>query len=220
VDNVFRLLKKPIFRDNETIPLSCLFSKTLFLIALASGARVGELAALRRDDDHMEIIVDGSFMKFIPHEEFRFKSHTRLVKIKPFKIKALPSNEAGLCPVQACLTFIDRTSSLPNPEFALWIKEGSPKPVKNRSLALNFQRLIRLSHIGEDIKGNIHQVRGVAASLAFKAGISLKSLRSRAQWGSESVFFKNYWTPVSTTAHCIALGKVVNKKNPLTSRKS
>jgi hypothetical protein len=42
----------------------------------------------------------------------------------------------------------------------------------------------------------MHQVRAVAASLAFDAEFSLPDLCSRAMWLSESVFvFKNYYCP-------------------------
>ena len=52
VDIVLAFLKTPKFRKNDSIELAPLLLKTIFLVGLASGARIGDWSALRRDKDH------------------------------------------------------------------------------------------------------------------------------------------------------------------------
>ncbi|CAF4045384.1 unnamed protein product [Rotaria magnacalcarata] len=56
VDKVLQLLKSPTFSINSTISLAALLLKTIFLIGLASGSRITEIAALRQDSDHCEFL--------------------------------------------------------------------------------------------------------------------------------------------------------------------
>ena len=68
----------------------------------------------------------------------------------------------------------------------------SKKPANSRILALRFRQLIKPSHT-RDTRANFHQIRKVATSLTFDKGLSIKDICARANWGSRSVFFRNYY---------------------------
>ena len=77
-----------------------------------------------------------------------------------------------------------------NSDSFMWLNAASKKPANSRILALRFRQLIKPSH-AQDTRTNFHQIRKVA--LAFDKGLSIKDIRTRANWGSRSVFFKNYY---------------------------
>ena len=108
-------------------------------------------------------------------ESFRYKSERFIKKTPVIKIPCLESKEGlntYLCPVQALKTWIDRTKQWPNPENFLWLNAATKHPANARILALRFKALITLAHKDES-HSNFHQLRKVAASLAFDRGLSL-----------------------------------------------
>ena len=96
-----------------------------------------------------------------------------------------------------------------NPDRFRWLNAASKKPANSRILALRFRQLIKLSH-AQDTRANFHQIRKVATSLAFDKSLSIKDICTRANWGSRSVFFKNYYKKQDVKNICISLGHKIN----------
>lgn len=209
VSLVLKYLKSPLFLQNNSISLSCLFMKCIFLIALASGSRVSEISALRRDINHLRFHQDGS-LELIPHTNFRYKSERILKKAKPILIPRLKEGK-GICPVEALRSYLTRTNSWANPDEVLWLNPCTKKVAAKRTLSFRFKSLIKLSH-QHDTQANFHEIRALATSLAFDKGISMKDLCSRAHWNNESVFFSSYYKPQECRTKCVTLGKIINKK--------
>ena len=207
VDKVLGFLKTQQFKHNSLITLPALLLKTLFLIALATGSRISEVCAFRRDELHCSFSKGNSQVKLSTAEGFRFKSERKLKSNPILIIPALLIDKLrhSLCPVEALKIWIERTSSWPNPDHFIWFNAASKKPANSRILALRFKQLIRLSH-SYDTSANFHQIRKAATSLAFDKGLSLKEICSRANWGSKSVFFKNYYKRQNVKNTCISLG--------------
>ena len=207
VDKVLQYLKTSQFKNNKTISLPALLLKTLFLIALATGSRISEIAAFRRDKDHCSFSTNNSLVRLSTAEGFTFKSERRLKRNPIISIPALLLKDLrhSLCPVECLRTWLDRTSEWPNPKNFIWFNAATQKPANNRILALRFRQLVNLSH-AYNTKSNFHQIRKVATSLAFDRGLSLAEICSRASWGNDSVFFKNYYLKQSVKNSCISLG--------------
>ena len=104
------------------------------------------------------------------------------------------------------LARIDRTKDWVNPRCYIWFNAANRKPANARIISLRFKSLIRLAH-NDQTTANFHQLRKVATSLAFDKGLSITDLCARANWGSESVFFKHYYNKPNVNINCIALGK-------------
>ena len=71
--------------DNESCSFQQLLRKTLFLVSLASGSRISELAALSRDPDHIHFLPSGS-ARLSPHFGFFAKMRTPLIDGNPGKL--------------------------------------------------------------------------------------------------------------------------------------
>jgi hypothetical protein len=98
LDKVLELVSSPAYASGQPSPFNCL-KRTIFLIALASGNRVSELAALERagirfseEDSEVTLVVKPGFL---------FKNQ-RLGRTPPnIFIKALVTGPENLCPVRS-----------------------------------------------------------------------------------------------------------------------
>ena len=86
-----------------------LLMKTLFLVALASGARVSELAALSRDKGFVKFLPSGE-VSLSPHPKFMAKNEDPVHRWKPWIIVPLPQ-DPSLCPVRCLENYLERTQS-------------------------------------------------------------------------------------------------------------
>ena len=209
LSSVLNMLRVYPFKDYNTMTESRLLIKTLFLVSLAAGARVGELSALSRREDNIIWDQNSTAVTLIPRADFCFKSH-RLQKIPvPIVLPAFFRKEArhhSLCPVAALKSYVDKTHHWSNPNKVLWLHPVSHKPLNSRGLSYFFKAAIRLSQ-SEDHAISFHQIRKVATSLAFQQGLSIAEICRRARWNSNSVFFKHYYNPnKDRLPSCIALG--------------
>lgn len=193
------------FKDNSSITLAALLLKTLFLIGLASGARIVEIAALRRYKDHCKFRSGDSGISLCVHKGFLHKSERRLKRSPIIRIPCLTKEGNNyLCPVKALKAWLERTRLWINPNNYLWLNAANRKPAILKLLSLRFKALIRLAH-NADLASNFHQLRKVAASLAFDKGLPIADLFSRANWNSKSVFFKHYYAKANISQNCFAL---------------
>ena len=86
--------------DNSEAELSLLLEKTIFLLALASGARVSELIGLSRDEGQI-IFEDSGIALVYPNRLILAKNENPFNRGGPWRIPPLPQH-SSLCPVQ-CL---------------------------------------------------------------------------------------------------------------------
>ena len=100
--------------DNIQLSLELLQTKTVFLLALASGARRGELWALTAE---VKQVSDDPVTLAIPYnKKFVFKTQfTRQDRLKPKQmiVQALPGNLLqSICPVKTTLDFLAKSKTL------------------------------------------------------------------------------------------------------------
>ena len=213
VDKVLRFLRSPQFANNATITTPALLLKTIFLLALASGSRVSELAALRRDKDHCQFLENNKGINLSTKDGVLFKSE-RLLKQNPVlfipSLKNKKHKTDVLCPVNALKHWLSRTDKWENPQSVIWFNAATKRPGNARLLSLRFKKLIQLAYT-EKVSAKFHDIRKAATSLAFNQGLSISQVCARANWAGESVFFKSYFYKNNTNLKCISLSKRINK---------
>ena len=85
-----------------------LLRKTLFLLALASGARMSEIAALSCDQGFLKFLPSSEIL-LSPHLKFLAKNEDPQNSWGPWKIVPLPQDPSS-CPVATLKVYLSRTS--------------------------------------------------------------------------------------------------------------
>jgi integrase len=133
--------------NDKTVEIPSLLAKAVFLLALASGARRGELWALTNElvlvGDDPKILRIPFRKSFTFKTEFTQKSHKRDTHLD---IPMLPeSAQSGVCPVTTLLAYLNRTkkSRLPTQNSLFLPKNPShPNPSK-QMISANIVEVIR-----------------------------------------------------------------------------
>ena len=94
--------------DNNTADPHLLIRKTLFLLAMASGGRVSELAALTRDPGSVVFEENGDVTLY-PDPVFLAKNEDPAKRWNPWTIHPLPQ-DLSLCPVKTLQDFLASAS--------------------------------------------------------------------------------------------------------------
>jgi integrase len=175
-----------------------LLMKALFLVALASGNRASELAAL--DRTKINFTPDGAV--HIPvRKGFLYKNQSVTRAPPNISFPALQEEGTGhvLCPVQALKAYLAKTADEPT---AVFRNSRTRKPLSSATIASTLCTVIDLAHPGQLPKG--HDVRKQAASLAWTRGMPPAEIICKAFWATSSVFVSRYLHPVAPTP-CVAL---------------
>ena len=192
----------------EPMSASCIREatmKTLFLIALATAHRVGELQAL---SSNVGFSRDGSaLLAFAPEFIAKTESLSRPVA-RDFRIEALSSltddrSELLLCPVRAIKKYLKLTRS-PGRASRLFVSPRDfSKPLSKNAISHFLKNVILSAYecIPPQVKTltrvNAHEIRAVATSLRFKYNLGQVSLIKRAYWRSNTVFCSRYLRDIS-----------------------
>ena len=211
--------------DNANIPLPLLQTKTVFLLALATGARRGELWALTTDiswkgenRDTLVVQIDKSFVfktQFTTKNK-KFENHIEIPMIPDQTLHTL-------CPVVTLLTFLERTQTTRKPnQSSLFIpfREGAVCTTK-QLISANVVKAVTWAYRKADVATprsvRAHDVRGIATTLSLYAGSKLEDVVSAGRWSSPHTFFKYYQKSFETTAlqrlgnfsHVACAGKII-----------
>lgn len=181
-----------------------IISKTLFIIALASGNRVSEIAAYYRpgilfgpNDSSVVIPVRPGFL---------FKNQ-RLKRAPPnLELTALVEEGFShpLCPVRAVRHAL---AVAPDTESTALFTSEAGRPLSKASIAMRLTLLIERANPGAVPRA--HDVRKMAASLAWVRGVNPQEIIRRGFWSSYNTFLERYLVPVIPTQNQInALGTV------------
>ena len=173
LSKVLTYLVSPAFEPLAQASFRSLTLKTLFLLALATAKRVGELQALSS-------IVTRS----IP---------------RSFLVKSLADFAAGLdtdlllCPVRALRLYLLRARSLSPGRHRLFVSPRRPSRAMSKNAVSFFLRDV-ISAAARPQVGSLraHEVRSVSTSVAFHRNWSVTSVLESATWASSSVFSSFY----------------------------
>ena len=191
--------RSPRFTSDEATPLDRLVG-ALFLVALAAGNRVSELAAFNREG----IIFSQEGMVLPVQEGFLYKNQRAATKPPDVCIPRLWRGQLPhpLCPVSSVQRFIDGSAST---EGALFVNSKTGNRLKPSSISHLICKLIREVH--PHILPKAHDVRKVASSIAWTRGVPLDVITARTFWHSPDVFIKRYLIPrTQDPGPCVAIG--------------
>ena len=205
---VLLALTRAPFEPLGKADLKILTFKTVFLLALASGKRRSEIHAWTFDSFSRKR--DWSQVTFSPSTAFIAKNQLASegpLAIQPVVIPALkptldPSliQDKSLCPVRALRYYLDKTKDLRKGKKLLFvaIKEGYSKDISKATISSWIKQSIILAYQKSDqevqnvSQVKAHEVRALAASLAFKGGVALDEIMASCFWRSHSTFTNFY----------------------------
>ena len=187
--------------------------RATFLLALASGYRASQLAALSRHEAFARIERDMTAVTLSPSPTFLAKNEQADDLIGPLRIPSFlrDGGPHPLCPVRAFKDYIECTEGASKDH--LFYNSRSGKPLHPRSIARLLCRVIETADPGHSPKA--HSIRGLAASLAFIRTHSVERVQDLGGWASASSFRMRYlYHSVSSTA-CVAMGTAPTLSDPL-----
>ena len=197
LSRVLRFLNSSHFEPLSQASLRALSQKTLFLLALATAKRVGELQAL---SFVVTFVALDACLSYVPQFVAKSESLTRSIP-RSFLVKSLSDFAAGLdddlllCPVRALRIYLDRTRSLSPLRHRLFVSPRRPSRAMSKNAVSFFLRdVIHAAGASRPEVGSVraHEIRSVSISVAFHRNWSVSSVLESATWSSSSVFSSFY----------------------------
>jgi hypothetical protein len=205
---VLQSLTKAPFEPLANVPLKFLTLKTVFLITLASGKRRSEVHALlhsrvRRDKNWSYVSLEPS-SRFIAKNQIARNSVNIL---QPIIINSLSStlseelkDDRLLCPVRALRYYLERTKDIRGDRELLFIShwQGHKSDIKRCTISSWLVQTIRLAlqscseEAAKICNVKAHDIRALAASWAFKSGVSLDDVMKACSWRAHNTFISHY----------------------------
>ena len=203
LSKVLSLLEQPQFENNKASPNNLLL-KSLFLVALATGNRVSEIAAMSRVATSFSPNFTAVAIPVKPG--FLYKNQS-LYKTPPnITIKALFREDKShhrLCPVDALRHWLRRSQSWGSD--AIFINPKSKKPMNSGAISTYLVRTINAAIPNAFAKA--HDLRKISASLAWVRGISPHEIVHSLFWNNSSTFIRKYLVPLKDRpVNCVAAG--------------
>ncbi|XP_048024136.1 LOW QUALITY PROTEIN: uncharacterized protein LOC125253920 [Megalobrama amblycephala] len=200
------------FEPIEEVPVKFLTFKTLFLLAISSLKRIGDLQALSVAPSCLEF-APGMVKAFLhPRPGYVPKVPTNVVR--PIVLQAFcppPFRDSDqerlnlLCPVRALDAYVHRAAPWRKSE-QLFICFGSPKkgaPVSKQRMSKWIVEAISLAYESAGLPSPLavraHSTRSMAASKALLFGASLQDVCDAAGWSSPHTFMRFYDLDLSST---------------------
>ena len=205
VNVVLSALKKRPFEPMLPSDIKEVTMKTLFLVALATAHRIGELQALSKNVGFGK---DGSaLVAFSPEFLAKTESLTRPVA-RDCRFEALSSltadrDELLLCPVRALKKYLKMTDRPGRADRLFVSPRDFSKPLSKNAISYFLRGVIKAAY--ENIppqvmklsRVNAHEIRAVATSLRFKYNLGQVALIKSAYWRSNSIFCSRYLRDIS-----------------------
>ena len=185
-----------------------LLNKCIFLLGLASGGRVSELAALSRNPDLLVFLPSGS-LEVRTDPSFLAKNEIPTKRWRPWCIPALEDANKSLCPVAALKSYLQETTAFKS--GPLFRCHTSGKPMSSAQIRAAMTSLIKLSN--PDSIPKMHDIRKMASSYAFFNDMSIEDMSRSTGWSSSRVFLRHYLKEVEDLRHaCVSLGSIVSPR--------
>ena len=197
LSKVLQYLVTSAFEPLSLASFRALTLKTLFLLALATAKRVGELQAL---SSLVTFVGADACLSYIPQFVAKSESLTRSIP-RSFLVKSLADFAAGLdtdlllCPVRALRLYLPRARSLSPGRHRLFVSPRRPSRAMSKNAVSFFLReVISAAGAARPHVGSLraHDVRSISTSVAFHRNWSVSSVLESATWASSSVFSSFY----------------------------
>ena len=179
-----------------------LAQKTIFLLALASAKRIGELHALSYHVSHSRNGGEVSF-SFVPGFVAKTQDPSSLApQFEGFTVPALPNariNRNGrlLCPVRAVRHYLDRTAAHRLRCERLFVTAGRSKKEISKTTVSWLRKTIshayELSGTEQPVPApRARETRGIAPSLLFKKNFVVDQVLKAGTWRRHTIFTHHY----------------------------
>ena len=178
--------------------------KTLFLVSLAIGNRVSEIAALTRDG----IIYPSDNTVTIPTKEgFLFKNQSINRNPPPVNFPAIGNNDK-LCPKANLLDYLEDTKN-DDHEGYIFCHPQTGKTLRSGRISYWITQAIKLSSVNNLAKA--HDVRKYSHSLSWTRGVPICDIIKHGFWQSKNTFINKYLVPVENVKfQCVAGRNIIN----------
>ena len=204
-------LKGPMFEPLDKCDWRQLTKKTLFLVALATAKRVGELQAISTSVSFQNRDI---LLSYLP--EFVAKTETLKNPIpRSFLLKSLTPGEEEtgveeclLCPVRALRIYLQRSETLSHRPRSLFVSPSNPKrPISKNAISFFLRETIAQAASLSTDQCRAHDVRGISASASFWSNWPLSKILEAACWRSANVFANHYLKDIMmANEDCMSLG--------------
>ena len=177
---VLRFLNSSAFEPLSEASLRALSQKTLFLMALATAKRVGELQAL---SSIVTYVGSDACLSYVPQFVAKSESLNRSTP-HSFLVKSLSDFAAGLnedlllCPVRALRIYVTQTRPLTPVRHRLFVSPRRPSRAMSKNAVSFFLReVIHAAGASRSDVGSVraHEIRGVSTSVAFHRNWSVSA---------------------------------------------
>ena len=200
--------------DNSDIKLFT--GKAAFLLQLAMGCRISELASVSRDVSYtqflpggqLKIMVDPKLME--KHSGYGLKKHERMEKRDAaIIINSLflgnSTTPSQLCPVTTIRNYMTLTTHYELQEQQLFVNYNTQKPMNISQLRSTTVSIIQKACPMSSPK--THDIRKVSATVSLMSSMSLDEISSKTGWSQAKTFWSHYNVPIrKLSQECIALG--------------
>ena len=204
LDTVLKGLQSSDF-DLVSCSQECLLMKCLFLTALASGNRVSEITAVPRHA--VTWLNEGSRVVLAVKSGFIYKNQ-RMNRAPPnITFDECRDGEIihPLCPIRALKTYLERTNEFTKGS-KLFVNPQTGRDLNKGSIALWLCRTIQ--RFCPDSIPRAHDIRKMAASLAWVRGVDPSEIIASAFWARSDTFINRYLQAnLRVSVPCVALGK-------------
>ena len=173
---VLNFLRTSPFEPLSSASLRDLTRKTLFLIALATAKRVGELQALSH---RVSFSSSAAGLSYVPEFVAKTETATRLLPCS-FEVQSLGDFAAGLpedlllCPVRSLSAYVTRTSNVVNRPRRLFVSSRCPSRAMSKNGISYLLRELDVQSGASSQSGQApraHSFRGIATSAFSTTGL-------------------------------------------------
>jgi integrase len=192
--------------DPKKVSMKLLTWKTVFLLLLASGARRGELHAVR--EETVKIAENERYAVLSPSSTFIAKNEVARGKpLDPFVIhslKHLSGDDKALCPVRCLQVYRKRSRKIRNNKKLLFVTlNKSKKEIHKNTISSWIKQLLLFCYENPgnqavQLSGTgCHEIRRVASTLVFRGTQSIEDLLKVGSWKNHSTFTDYYMKDLS-----------------------
>ena len=174
---------------------SVFLPRKLFLLALASAKRIGELHALSYRVSHTRDWGEVSFA-FVTGFVAKTQDPSSLApRFEGFTVPALTNarkNRNGrlLCPVRAVKVYLDRTAPHRPRCERLFVTAGrSKKEISKTTVSFWLRKTISRAY---ELSGTALPVRGIAPSILFRKNFAVDQVLKAGTWRRHTTFTRHY----------------------------
>ena len=201
LDKVLEYLSGPPFEPLAEASFRNKTRKALFLLAMATAKRIGELQALsfcRKGETIWSSIMTRFFLA---------KTESVSNPLPRSVIVQSPADFVGdlpervLCPVRAIRYLRRAARSVEFTPSRLFVSPSDPtRPMSKNAMSFFLRQLITESvAVSSSVPPRAHDIRGIATSLNCYSNLSISAIKEAATWKSNRVFAMRYLKDMSTT---------------------